>query len=236
MHVYYHSAANRAIIRPKTAELFKFCSELNMAGADALIAALAMIEHPQAARLSSSSHLPKDVSFVLEIAAGEDEALGRATQRTGRSEAILQKAAAFFIEQVLLRSGGDSYRVLGCDKAAPAAELRRNMALLMRWLHPDVASNGSRGNRLNRSLFANRITQAWESIKTEERRAAYDASLSAKESELKAAMSAGTTHVGNPSRLHAVRASRPRSIKRLVIKRVELESFWSRLRQLLGGL
>ena len=150
----------------------------------------------------------------------------------------MQKAAVFFIEQVLLRPGGDSYHVLGCDNAAPVAELRRNMALLMRWLHPDVASDGSSDKRLNRSLFANRITQAWESIKTEERRAAYNASLLAKESELqlKAAMSAGTTQVKSPDWLPAVRVSRPRSIKRLVIRRIESESFWSRLCQLLRGL
>jgi hypothetical protein len=60
---------------PYTAKLFEVFSELNMAGADALIAALAMIEHPHAARLSPSAHLPKEVSFVLEIAAGEEEAL-----------------------------------------------------------------------------------------------------------------------------------------------------------------
>lgn len=209
-----------------------------MVGADALIAALAMIERPHAARLSLSSQLPNGVTLVLEIAAGEQQTLGVAVQRTGRPEAILQKAAAFFIEQVLLHPGADSYRVLGCDKAAPAAELRRNMALLMRWLHPDVALGGASDNHLNRSLFANRITQAWECIKTDERRVAYNASLATKESEvkLKVAKSTGIKQVKRPARIDAVRASRPRSQKRLVIKRVEFEGFWSRLRQLLRGL
>lgn len=209
-----------------------------MAGADALIAALAMIDCPHAARLSPSSQLPSGVTLLLEIAAGEEQTLSRAVQRTGRQEAILQKAAAFFIEQVLLHPGGDSYRVLGCDKAASTAEARRNMALLMRWLHPDVASDGANDHPLDRSLFANRITQAWETIKTDERRAAYNASLAVKSSEgnLKAATSTGTKQIKRPARIDAVRANRRRPGRRLVIKRLESEGFWSRLRKLLRGL
>ena len=42
------------------------------------------------------------------------------------------------------------------------------MALLMRWLHPDVAREGER------SVFAARIAAAWNTLKTPERRAAYD--------------------------------------------------------------
>lgn len=85
----------------------------------------------------------------------------------------MRRASAFFIEQILLSPDADSYRVLGADDTATAAELRHNMALLLRWLHPDVARLGVR------SLFAGRITQAWESLKTPERRAAYDLGRSA---------------------------------------------------------
>jgi DnaJ-class molecular chaperone len=49
------------------------------------------------------------------------------------------------------------------------------MALLLRWLHPDMDRHGER------SLFAGRITQAWETLKTPERRAAYDRERSARE-------------------------------------------------------
>ena len=42
------------------------------------------------------------------------------------------------------------------------------MALLMRWLHPDVAREGER------AVFAQRIAAAWNTLKTPERRAAYD--------------------------------------------------------------
>jgi curved DNA-binding protein CbpA len=77
-------------------------------------------------------------------------------------------AAAFFIEQILLFPGADSYRVLGARQAATAGELRRNMALLLRWLHPDLDPKGER------SIFAGRVTKAWEDLKTPERRAVYD--------------------------------------------------------------
>ena len=109
-----------------------------MPRSDALAAAISMLERPHAAKLAWSSRLPEGVTFLLEIAAGEAPALGNAAQLTGRTEATLQKAAGFFIEQVLLSPDGDSYRILGSDRGAPLAELRRNMALIMRWLHPDL--------------------------------------------------------------------------------------------------
>ena len=42
------------------------------------------------------------------------------------------------------------------------------MALLLRWLHPDLDRHGER------SVFAARVTRAWNDLKTQERRAAYD--------------------------------------------------------------
>jgi hypothetical protein len=45
------------------------------------------------------------------------------------------------------------------------------MALLMRWMHPDVAPQGDRSDR---SVFAPRIAAAWNNLKTAERRSAYD--------------------------------------------------------------
>ena len=114
-----------------------------MARADALAVALAMLERPRAAKFAQSCRLPEGVTFLLEIAAGEAQAVSKANQLTGRSEGTLQKAAGFFIEQVLLHPGGDSYRVLGCDRATSLTELRRNMALIMRWLHPDVVTEGT---------------------------------------------------------------------------------------------
>src|SRR5262249_93276 len=62
----------------------------------------------------------------------------------------------------------DSYRVLGATSEASYSELRRNMTLLLQWLHPDV----DRGD--GRSVFAARVTRAWNDLKTPERRAPYD--------------------------------------------------------------
>ncbi len=205
-----------------------------MPRADALVAAMSMLERPHAAKLARASRLPEGVTFLLEIAAGEAQALGRASQLTGRTDATLQKAAGFFIEQVLLYPGGDSYRILGADGGTSLSELRRNMALIMRWLHPDVASDAASSSVLNRSLFASRITQAWETVKTEERRAAYNSSLAAKEPLLKRGTSIKplTKTVKMAGRVHATTNS---STKRLIMRRVRSESFWTRLRSLLGG-
>ncbi len=140
----------------------------------ALEAALTLVHHPQMVRLAKGSPLPRGVAFVLEVAAGEAEALAAATAHTGRDESSLRAAAEFFVEQVLLIRQADSYRILGATADAPASELRRNMALLMRWLHPDVAHSGAASARIDRSVFANRVTRAWEDLKTDERRATYD--------------------------------------------------------------
>ena len=203
-----------------------------MPRADALVAAITMLESPHATKLARISRLPDGVTFLLEIAAGEAQALSRASQLTGRTEATLQRAAGFFIEQVLLYPGGDSYRTLGSDGQTPLNELRRNMALIMRWLHPDVASDASSSSVLNRSLFASRITQAWETVKTGERRSAYNSSLAAKEPHLKRGTNTKplTKTIKPAHRMHATTNGFP---KRLIVQRIKSEGIWSRIRSLL---
>jgi hypothetical protein len=44
------------------------------------------------------------------------------------------------------------------------------MALLLRWLHPDLDPCGER------SVFVRRVTRAWNDLKTQDRRDAYDRS------------------------------------------------------------
>jgi hypothetical protein len=108
------------------------------------------------------------------------------------------------------------------------------MALIMRWLHPDLASDAlSSSNLLDRSLFARRITQAWETVKTDERRAAYNTSLAAK----------SPPRLGKQNRSSArtikiaprTDARKSDTTKQLVMQRVKSRGFWSRLRFLLGG-
>jgi hypothetical protein len=70
------------------------------------------------------------VLILVRIAAGDEEATREAAESAGRPRYVVREAAAFFIEQVLLHPGADSYRVLGARPEAPYGELRRNMALL----------------------------------------------------------------------------------------------------------
>jgi len=146
----------------------------------AVVAALDMSHNPSSVRLAQRAALPPGTPFLLEIAAGDINAIAYANSQTGRSEERLRQAAGFFIEQVLLHPECDSYRVLGGGSDMPSNELRRNMALLLRWLHPDVAAHAAGHEMLDRSVFANRVTQAWEDLKTADRRATYDRALEAR--------------------------------------------------------
>jgi DnaJ-class molecular chaperone len=101
----------------------------------------------------------------------EADAIDEAAKLTGRTSDVVQQAAAFFVEQILLAPGSNSYRVLGATPQASSSDLRRNMAYLVRWLHPDTKLNS------DRTTFVNRVTFAWDDLKTAERRAAYDSTL-----------------------------------------------------------
>ncbi len=139
-----------------------------MGEATAVRIALDLMHVPSRVRLVRSGPLPDGVPILLRLAAGDDEAEAHATELTGRSRNVVREAAAFFIEQILLSPDADSYRVLGASPEATPGDLRRNMALLLRWLHPDKDQKG------DRSVFATRVTLAWDDVKTPERRAAYD--------------------------------------------------------------
>lgn len=142
-----------------------------MGEATALKLAIDLLHVPSRVRPMRSAALPRDVLVLLEIAAGDADATRRASDASGRTQKVVRDAAAFFIEQILLAPGADSYRVLGGNAQSSSSDLRRNMALLLRWLHPDMEHKGTG----DRSVFASRITLAWEDLKTAERRAAYDA-------------------------------------------------------------
>jgi hypothetical protein len=137
----------------------------------ALKAALSVLHLPASVRRVRSEPLPPGIETVLKIAAGDDEAEADAARLTERPRAVVREAATFYIEQVLLSPGADSYRVLGTTPAASAQELRRNMALLLSWLHPDKNPSGAR------AVLAARVTGAWNDLRSPDRRAAYDAAL-----------------------------------------------------------
>jgi hypothetical protein len=134
----------------------------------ALRVAIDLVRVPSRVRGVRAAPLPQHVETVLRIAAGEESVETEAALTIGVSRELVRKASAFFIEQILLHPGADSYRVLGADPNASITELRRNMALLLRWLHPDIDRNGER------SIFATRVTKAWEEVKTPVRRAKHD--------------------------------------------------------------
>ena len=140
----------------------------------ALQAALSLAKRPTQVRMARREPLPRGMTFLLEVAAGDDTALAAARQLTGRTDDVLRQAAGFFIEQTLLGHDVDSYRVLGSTSEVSQETLRRHMVLLMKWLHPDIAAHQRLTAEIDRSVFANRVTGAWDSLKTSKRRAAYD--------------------------------------------------------------
>jgi hypothetical protein len=141
-----------------------------MEHASALEAALYLMQSPSQVRLIRSRPLPDGLDVLLRIAANDANTIQQAAEWLGRPPETIRQAAAFFIEQILFSPEADSYRVLGTTLQASNGELRRNMALLLRWLHPDLDPYGER------SVFARRVTLAWNDLKTQERREAYDRS------------------------------------------------------------
>jgi len=137
----------------------------------ALKIAIDLLHSPSRVRLTRTEPLPENVLALLRIVAGDEQAETAASLSVDRSRDIVRQAATFFIEQILFAPDSDSYQVLGASPQASAHELRRNVALLLRWLHPDVDPHD------DRSVFIGRVTAAWNDVKTPERRAAYDDQL-----------------------------------------------------------
>jgi hypothetical protein len=135
---------------------------------DGIRVAIELLHVPSRVHMARTEPLPAGMDLLLRIAAGEAEAERTAIASTGRPRELIRQAAIFFIEQVLLCPNSDSYRVLGADSQARNGELRRNMALLIKWLHPDQDPGGQR------SMFASRVIRAWDDLKTPKRRASYD--------------------------------------------------------------
>lgn len=134
----------------------------------ALKTAIDLLHSPSRVRLTRAEPLPDNMLTLLRVVAGDEEMEAAAALAVDRSKDVVRRAATFFIEQILFAPDADSYRVLGANPQAGAHELRRNVALLLRWLHPDLDPDD------DRSVFVGRVTAAWNDVKTPERRAAYD--------------------------------------------------------------
>jgi len=119
------------------------------------------------------SPLPENVHVLLLIAVGDETEMQNAVQVTKHPKETIKQAAISFIENILLYPGADSYRVLGTNPDASSDALRRNMALMVRYLHPDISHNDN-------PALVTRVTTAWNDLKTPEKRATYNAQISQK--------------------------------------------------------
>lgn len=137
----------------------------------ALYHALDLASMPMLARMMREQPLPPNVLEVIKIAAGCPETLELAQNLTGQRPEAICEAAKLYLQEVLFARGADHYRVLGVGRTAPHKEMRQNMHWLMKWLHPD------REQSRWESVFARRVTAAWEGVKSPERRARYDREL-----------------------------------------------------------
>ncbi|HEX4892621.1 MAG TPA: DnaJ domain-containing protein [Hyphomicrobiaceae bacterium] len=146
----------------------------------AMRVALDLLHAPARVHTARTQPLPEGVHLLLRIAAGDEEAEREAAESTGRPSRVLRQAAGFYIEQILFSAESDAYRVLGSTPFASPADLRRNLAYLLKWVHPDLEENR------NRSAFLKRVTAAWEEVKTPHRRKAYDAALIAAAAQMPA--------------------------------------------------
>ena len=137
----------------------------------ALHAALALLQAPRGPRPSEEQRLPGGMSLLLRLAAGEEDASQAARAESGETAQTVREAAIFYLQQVCFASGGSSYRVLGVDPDAGDERIREHYRWLARWLHPD------RNPDEWEVVFAERVGQAWQDLRTPERRHRYDTSL-----------------------------------------------------------
>ncbi|WP_240098646.1 J domain-containing protein [Thermomonas flagellata] len=139
-------------------------------GDDALHWALALLQAPGERHVLRRRPLPGGIERLLLIAGGEaPEVLAQAAAETQEPPARLIEAARFYAREVLFHPQADAYRLLGATADADAAVLKRHHRLLQHWLHPD------RVREAEDAVFAARINQAWNRLRTPALRAAYDA-------------------------------------------------------------
>lgn len=141
-------------------------------GLAAIRTALSLLSVPPRGRQVRKSPLPSGVDTLIKIAVDRRaaEAVAGSLQRTPGQ---LMDAASFFIEQILLAPGVDSYRTLGASRESSPHFLRQNFVYLCKWVHAEERE-GFAG-----PAYLVRITQAWNNLKTPDRRMAYDKALDA---------------------------------------------------------
>ena len=119
--------------------------------------------------LHGRSPLPHGVTALLQFAAGSPSGNSAAPHPDARS-AEHKQAARFFIEQVLLAHHADHYRVLGVAPLAHLDQIKEHHRLLIRLFHPDRQKLPD----ARTDAFATRINQAYNILRSPDKRAAYD--------------------------------------------------------------
>ncbi len=124
----------------------------------ALLCALDLAAMPSLAAQARQQPLPDGVLDVIRIAAGCKETLDEAVKLSRRDPAFVKTAAELYVQQILLFSTADSYRILGVRSGATREEMRIHMRWLMTWLHPDHAKANWQ------TVFASRVVAAWREV------------------------------------------------------------------------
>jgi len=137
---------------------------------NALEWALALLHAPGERHALRQRPLPGGMHTLLGIAAGTmSDASAEAARTLGEPEARLREAAQFYAREVLFHPRADAYRVLGVDRNAGAEQIKAHHRLLQLWLHPDRLQGE------DDAIFAARVNAAWNHLRSEDRRKAYDA-------------------------------------------------------------
>ena len=134
-----------------------------MSDTDALRVAIDLFHLPSQIRAMRTRPLPKGTKLLLRLAVDDADAMREAQMLSNRPQSAIRQAAIFFIEQILLDPGADEYRTLGLDHTATINELRTNMALLLKWLHPDLSNDNPK------SAMARQVIQAWRRVSSPEK-------------------------------------------------------------------
>ena len=144
------------------------------AGADCIALAVAFLRAPSQFPdlLHGRRHLPPGVTTLLLVAAGNSVADDAATA-LGIPPDELERAALFFIGQVLLAHNANHYRILGLEPGAAIDEIKEHHRLLMRLFHPDRQATPDERS----DAIATRINQAYNVLRSPDARAAYDLTL-----------------------------------------------------------
>ena len=131
--------------------------------------ALALLRAPGERHALRLRPLPADMQRLVGIAAGAmPEALAEAARSFGEPEHVVREAAQFYAREVLFFPMADAYRTLGVAPDADHEQIKLHHRLLQHWLHPDRLQSE------DDAVFAGRVNTAWNLLRNDSRRSAYD--------------------------------------------------------------